>query len=366
VPATPGTAGEAFGIARDLGREYTAMDLKHSTMRPRRTATRRLAVLGAFALMALSAQLMLAAPAGAISANEGFSPTIVSQLADLNGDGVVDGADDSIAFYGDTDIINGALDCDAWVAANDGAAGDGLIDGGDDCTLIGYDGTGDGVTITVTNGLFIVADGPLPTVFNAGDPANPDVGDSDFAWSTIDGRVDSNGNERIGGGDCHFDVIAGVDILGNPGANECGFATAPDPAFNGLVDLNQDQDITSADSCDDGCFFGHDVTLGRVQATVCPGYEGDSRNQVIGTSGPDTLVGTSGRDIICGFAGRDTITGRGGRDVLLGGRAADDIKGGRNADTLRGGPGNDHLNGGPGRDDCAGGPGTDTLVHCET
>jgi Ca2+-binding RTX toxin-like protein len=344
------------------------MDLKHSTMRPRRRATRRLAVLGAFALTALSAQLMLAVPAGATPFTGGLSPTIFSQLADLNGDVVVDGADDSTAFYGDTDIINGALDCDAWVADNDGAAGDGVIDASDECTLIGYDGTGDGVTIEVVAGEFVVADGPLPTVFNASDPANPDVSDSDFAWSTIDGRVDSNGNEHIGGGDCHVNVIDGVDILGNPGANECGFATAPDPADNGLVDLNQDQDITDLDTCVDGCFFGHDVTRGKVQALSpeCPGYAGDPRNQVVGTSGPDILGGTSGPDIICGFAGRDTITGLGGRDILLGGHAADDIKGGRNADTLRGGSGNDHLNGGPGRDDCAGGPGTDTLVHCET
>jgi hypothetical protein len=80
----------------------------------------------------------------------------------------------------------------------------------------------------------VVGDGPLPTVFNAGDPSNPDVGDSDFAWSAIDGRVDSNGNEGIDGDDCHFGLIGqavdagfgdatdGADVLGAPGQTSAG------------------------------------------------------------------------------------------------------------------------------------------------
>ena len=58
------------------------------------------------------------------------------------------------------------------------------------------------------NGFFQVGDGPLPTVFNAGNPDNADIGDSDFAWSAIDGRVDSNGNEDIDSDDCHAGLIA--------------------------------------------------------------------------------------------------------------------------------------------------------------
>ncbi len=134
-----------------------------------------------------------APPAGAFTG--GFSPMIVSGRADLNGNGVVTGGDDANAFYGDTNIIDGFLDCDAWSGANDGAAGDGVITSADNCTLVGYDGTANGVTIDVIDGEFQVANGLLPTVFNAADPDNPDIGDSDFAWSAIRGRVDSNGNE---------------------------------------------------------------------------------------------------------------------------------------------------------------------------
>ena len=355
------------------------MDLIHSSMRPR-TAPRRLAVLGVCALMAFYAQLTLASTAGATPFTGGLSPTIVTGLADLNGDGVVTGRDDANALYGDTHIIDGGLDCNGWgITANAGTVGDGAITIADDCTLVAYDGTADGVTIVVANGLFAAADGPLPTVFNASDPANSDIGDSDFAWSTIAGRVDSNGNEAIGGADCHFGLVGetvdvglgdatdGADILANPGANQCGFATAPDPLDIGLVDLNSDADITAADTCVNGCFFGHDVTLGKVQALLpeCAGYAGDPRNQVVGTSGPDTLVGTPGRDIICGLAGNDTLSGLAANDVLLGGRGGDTVSGGRNADLLRGGPGNDRLNGGSGIDRCIGGPGADTLVRCE-
>jgi hypothetical protein len=191
----------------------------------------------------------------------------------------VTGRDDSNEFYGDTDIIDGMLDCNAWgpgtgnlggIAAqnNDGSAGDGVIGVLDDCTLIGYDGTADGVTIAVTNGVFDWPDGPLPTVFNPADPDNPDVGASDFAWSAIRGRVDSNGNEFIDPDDCHFGIVGPADILGSSAT--CGFATTPAFADNGLVDLNGNGAITAADSCSNGCFFGYDVSSGFVLKMECP------------------------------------------------------------------------------------------------
>ena len=384
---------------------------------------RRVAILGVLSLLAFCIQLVLAAPAGAAPYTGGFSPTIVSGGADLNGDGIVNGRDDSNNFFGDTDIIDGMLDCDAWGAvANDGGAGDGAITTADDCALVGFDGTLNGVTINVDNGVFQVANGPLPTVFNAADPDNPDVGASDFAWSAINGRVDSNGDETIDADDCHFGLIGqtvdagagdmtdGVDILGNDGTNQCGFGTPPNTADNGLVDLNSDADITAADSCAN-CFFGLDVQAGVVQAQACPGFAGDPRNQVVGTSGPDVLVGTAGADIICGRGGNDVLLGRGGNDLLLGGRGSDVLVGrggndrliggaggdslrgnagadvlrggggrdvlrggggpdrlfgGRGNDVLLGGRGNDRLDGGRGRSDgCFGGPGRDSMVRCE-
>ena len=370
----------------------------------RGTIRRRLAVLSALSLLGFCAQLILSAPAAAGPLTGGFSPTIVSGGADLNGNRVVNGRDDANAFYGDTHIIDGKLDCNAWgPIANAGDPGDGTIDAADDCSLVGYDGTVDGITIEVQNGVFQIANRRLPTVFNAGDPDNPDIGASDFAWSAIDGRVDANGDEQINGDDCHFGLVGrtidaglgdatdGADTLGNPGANECGFASPPNTADNGLVDLNSDADITAADSCANSCFFGHDVRLGKVQQE-CPGHAGDPRNDVVGTSGANVLFGTGANDIMCGLGGRDILVGRGGSDLLLGGSGNDGLRGGVGADRLvgglgsdvlrgglgrdrllggaagdllLGGPGGDALNGGLGRDRCNGGLGRDTFASCE-
>jgi Ca2+-binding RTX toxin-like protein len=250
----------------------------HSIPRSR-GARYRVAAVGALSVVMLVGQLTLAGPAVAAPYSGGFSPTVIGQLADLNGDGVVTGRDDANAFYGDTHIIDGGLDCNAWLTPNDDTVGNGAIDTADDCTLIGVDGTPDGVTIEVVAGEFQVADGPLPFVFNASEPDNPDVGDSDFAWSTIDGRVDSNGDEAISLDDCHLGLIGemdddglgdprdGADILGNDevDTNPCGLATPPDEADTGLVDLNSDGDITAADSCA-ACFFGLEVLNGFVMA----------------------------------------------------------------------------------------------------
>jgi hypothetical protein len=379
-------------------------------MSSKRDITRRVggrraaAALALTPVAALVAQLVLAVPASAANLTGTFGPTIVGGFADVNGDGVVDGLDDSNAFYGDTSIIDGGLDCDAWASDNDGTAGDLTIDGNDNCTLIGYDGTTDGVMIEVIGGEFQVADGPLPTVFNAAEPNNPSIADSDFAWSAIDGRVDSSGNEIIGANDCHVGIIGtsntsglgpftdGVHILGDTSldTNPCGFSPSPASNSDGLVDLNGDIVIDATDSCSDGCFFGLDVTNGFVQAPTppppppsCPGFAGDPRNQIVGTSGDDTLPGTSGDDIICGKGGNDTLAGMGGNDVVLGGKGADTATGGPGADTLKGGGGpdvlrgnggsdnlsggrgNDLLNGGRGFDTCRGGPGRDRVVRCE-
>jgi Ca2+-binding RTX toxin-like protein len=316
------------------------------------------AILVAASAVGLSA--VGATPAIAASRTGGFSPKVFGSLADLNGDRVVNGADDSNAFYGDTSIIDGALDCNAWTAENDGTAGNGTIDASDDCTLIGYDGSVDGVTIAVVDGAFATADGVpiadgsfLPTVFNATTPDDPSVAAADFAWSTQNGRVDSNGNGSIDANDCTFGLIGqavdlglgdatdGADILGSDGS--CGFAGTIDPSLDGFVDLNSDEGITTADTCLDGCFFGHDLVRGLVTDTACT---------VMGTSGSDSLTGTSGRDVICGLGGNDTLRGDGGRDLIKGGAGDDLMKGGSGRDTLKGGPGPDTANGGPGSDRC--------------
>jgi protocatechuate 3,4-dioxygenase beta subunit len=186
---------------------------------------------------------------------------------------------------------------------------------------------------------------------------------------------------------------------------------------NGVCDLGEPTDTATKS-----------WTSPPVDGPFCPGFEGDPRNQVVGTSGDDVLTGTAGPDIICGLGGDDTMSGlgggdlilggpgndiaiggdgndvlrghagndvlRGGRgadrlnggggrnilrggpgndrlvggdgnDLLVGGAGKDRLRGGPGRDTLRGGRGNDRLNGGPGVDRCRGGPGNDVVVNCE-
>jgi hypothetical protein len=238
---------------------------------------------GTLGVAVLLATFMAGMPtASAAAFSGGISPTIYSGGADLNGDGVVNGRDDSNMFFGDTSIIDGKLDCNAWGATkNAGTAGSLVIDSSDDCSLLAYDGTATGVTIAVTDGVFTWPTGTaLPTVYpKVTDPSNPGVAAADFAWSTIGGKVDSNGDETIDGTDCTFGLIGqtvdaglgsatdGADVLGSDAG--CGFAGTILATLNGLVDLNSDETITAGgDSCTNGCFFGHNVTTGVVQAAA--------------------------------------------------------------------------------------------------
>ena len=279
---------------------------------------RSVAALGVMSLIAFSAVLILAGPAAATPFTGGLSPTVINNLLDLNGDNEITGADDSNAFYGDTAIINGGLDCDAWSGVNGGEAGDGVIDGNDDCQMLAYDGSPTGVTIDVTDGAVDWPDGEFPTVFpDPTDPDNPGVLEANFAWSTINGRVDSNGDETIDANDCSFDVVGTADILGNTVANTnpCGFANAPSATHNGKVDLNSDGNITAADTCGDGCFLGHNVTLGVVQAEG-PDPDPTPSNAFSGTFGPTIINGgadlngdgvVNGRDDSNAFFGDTSI-----------------------------------------------------------
>lgn len=187
-----------------------------------------------------------------------LAPTMCSGRIDLDGNCAT--VDNSTAFYGSTNIINGKLDCDNWTSTNDGQAGDGVIDASDNCTLLGWDGNSN-VTITVTAG---VPDQALPAIFpNPATPNNHTILAASFAWSTRNGRVDTNGSESITADDCSNNVVNSYSVLG---AN-CGNSV---PYGNGLVDLDGNGQITPADSCTTGCFLGHNVSSGLVVAGPVP------------------------------------------------------------------------------------------------
>jgi uncharacterized repeat protein (TIGR01451 family) len=129
----------------------------------------------------------------------------------------------------------------------------------------------------------------------------------------------------------------------------------PDETF--FVNLSNPQNATISDGQGVGTIEDDDGAPGAE----CPGYEGDPRNQVVGTDGPDTLIGTQGPDIICGLDSEDRLAGRGEDDLILGGDGGDRIRGGHGDDTGRGGRGPDLLWGRDGNDTLKGQRGADTL-----
>lgn len=244
-----------------------------------------------------------------------LAPIAFGGALDMNGDGSGDASDNAQAFFGDTDILGGYIDCDGWgiLAAdvNAGSVGDGSIDASDVCVLRAYDGSADGLFIWVENGAMTwisdtfatpdkraIPDGwPVPAIFtNVATPTSTSVAAADFAWQALAGKVDSNGSGAIDSDDCTIDVIGGIDVLGS--ALAC--AGTVSSIYNGYVDLNDDLLITASDTCVNGCFLGRNVTRGLVQletpslgtpgAQGIPGVNGVSgRTSVSVTSSSNSL-----------------------------------------------------------------------------
>ena len=57
--------------------------------------------------------------AGAGTLTGFYAPRIAYGGVDVNNDGLVNETDDSVGFMGDTDLVDGHLDCDGWDATND-------------------------------------------------------------------------------------------------------------------------------------------------------------------------------------------------------------------------------------------------------
>ena len=91
------------------------------------------------------------------------------------------------------------------------------------------------------------------------------------------------------------------------------------------------------------------VALGSVDGSTSGSASGSgigtdtlfAFDNVIGSSGGDTLTGNAGANTLDGRAGDDTLTGGAGDDTLLGGQGTDTLIGGQGVDQLTGGVGAD-------------------------
>jgi Ca2+-binding RTX toxin-like protein len=277
--------------------------------------------------------------------------------------------------------------------------GDGAIGTADDSwtsfstTLNGPDGDPEGITYDTARDRIFVADGVDADVYEY-TPEGSLVGHFDVARYGVNDPEGIEYNRDAGtllvlsnrkSGPIVIETTTAGELLHTVDVSAAGArkpaALAYAPASNGSgamrffiadrgVDNNRDPTAV------DGKLYEMTAPLSvaRSSRRECPGFAGDTRNQIVGTPGNDILIGTSRSDLICGLGGNDVIRGRRGYDVILGGGGADILRGGRGNDTLRaqrgrdhlfGGRGNDRLEGGSGVDDCRGGPGADELVSCE-
>ena len=98
---------------------------------------------------------------------------------------------------------------------------------------------------------------------------------------------------------------------------------------------------------------GSKWTTGSIESRINL-YGGEGNDTIIGSSGSnkiyayegnDTVNAGSGHDTVYGGAGHDKLYGESGNDTLIGGEGNDKLYGERSNDILDGGTGNDYLNG---------------------
>ena len=284
----------------------------------------------------------------------------VSQLGDINGDGL-------------DDLVVGA-DGDHTNAKNSGAVY--VVFGKTDTATVQIsdiiDGIG-GYAIFGTDGRDLAS-----RVSNAGDVNGDGIDDLIVgAWGSSHNGTSSGSNYVVfGKADTANvelrDVRAGVGGFALDGP---GFGDFSGYSVDGAGDINGDgfaDIVSSADGADvNGAwsgtthiFFGGNFTgsvdiMGTPQADILSGGAADER--IYGLQGDDTISGGGGNDHIVGARGNDTIFGGSGADRITGGAGLDFVDGGPGDDAIDGGAGADTLWGGTGNDAIAGGAGNDTI-----
>lgn len=193
---------------------------------------------------------------------------------------------------------------------------------------------------------------------DANGEASVTVASDDPGEQTITGTLsDANTNEP----DTDECDRAAGDPAGSP-AGQCTDSVSntwiePQPECSDGEDNDGDGQTDFPD--DSGCDSAEDDDESDEE---CPNFEGDPRNQIVGTSGDDNLQGTPGDDIICGLGGNDLIEGGGGNDLIFGGSGNDRASGGDGNDRIFGGAGKDDIRGNSGNDELRGGGQNDVIL----
>ena len=249
-----------------------------------------------------------------------------------------------------------------------GESGDDLLYGGDfDDTLHGDEGNDTlfgGLSDDYLNG------GANDDVLYGGEWADfilgeggNDIGRGGHGRDSLFG---GEGNDTLYGGDDH-DFIAGEDgndLLHGEEGNDSIYGGGGDDTLSG----GRGDDILHGDSGIDTADFSEGtagVAVNLFDEIARSADLGLDRlfeiENVVGSSGPDTIDGNHGANTIHGGAGDDRVRGHNDDDLIEGGAGDDTLWGDAGNDTIRGETGLDQLRGGLGDDVIDGGDGDDHL-----
>ena len=242
-----------------------------------------------------------------INNNSVFTGLDVQTIVALAGDDTIIGSN-----FGD-DVIYGGDGADSITSNGALSFGNGdLVYGGDGDDIINTD--------LLSGGVSTIAD----TVF--GGAGNDFIVGAIFSVGThrpTDSLFGGTGNDTIdgNGGPDSIDAGAGNDlVIAREGADTVDGGSGIDTI-----------DFTA------GASVSFDMTTGATTMTHALGSDIESNinfENVIGTSGSDTITGTSDANVIETGAGNDTIFAGGGDDELIAGAGDDSVDGGAGFDTL--------------------------------
>jgi len=176
------------------------------------------------------------------------------------------------------------------------------------------------------------------------------IGDAAADAVTGDDAVDRMSG---GGGADTLSGMANNDVLDGQGGADTLLGGDGDDLLRAGADNDSLDGGLGADTADYTGSAPVTIDLGHLgqQNTVGSGLDRFvSVENVIGTSGADSLSGGSSANSLSGAGANDTLAGVGGADTLDGGGGMDNLSGGANDDVVYGGFGADFMSGGGGID----------------
>jgi len=210
----------------------------------------------------------------------------------------------------------------------DGGAGADLIYGGEGMDTVDYRQTRNGVTVDLIHSW-----------------RNTDIATGD-RYVSIENVAGGRGNDKISGNFLNNKIGggAGNDILsGRSGNDTLKGAAGHDTLFGGagsdFMDGGKGRDTVSYADIPTGLFL--DLMKQSLNAGAAAGDRIVKVENIIGSSGHDTIHANRSANRLEGGGGNDALSGRFGKDSLFGGTGNDTLAGGQGADLLDGGAGRD-------------------------